>query len=55
MTINREVKVRGEAMRGGYSTSIDADNGFILNSLILGKLRKELESKMNLKTTKNQY
>ena len=27
-TINKEVKVRGEPMRGGYSISFDAENGF---------------------------
>ena len=39
-TINGEVTVRGGPMSGGYSTSIDAENGFILNSHILAKLRK---------------
>ena len=39
-TINTEVNVRGDPMRGGYSTSIDAENDFILNSHILVKLRK---------------
>ena len=37
--INREVIVRGGPMSGGYSTSIDAENDFILNSHILAKLR----------------
>ena len=49
-TINREVKVHGGPMRGGYSTSFDAENDFVLNSLILAELRKELKSKMSLKT-----
>ena len=49
-TINREVKVHGGPMRGGYSTSFDAENDFALNSLILAELRKELESKMRLET-----
>ena len=53
VTINREVKVRGGPMRGGYSTTIDAENDFILNSHILTKLRKELKNKMNLKTDCN--
>ena len=50
VTINREVKVKGGPMRGGCSTSIDAENDFILNSHILAKLRKELKSKINFKT-----
>ena len=37
-------------MRGGYSTSFDAENDFVLDSLILAELRKELKSKMSLKT-----
>ena len=32
VTINRVVKVRGGPMRGGYSTAINAENDFILNS-----------------------
>ena len=50
VTINREVKVRGGPMRGGYSTSFDAENDFVLNSHILAKLLKELKGKMRLKT-----
>ena len=37
-------------MRGRYSTSFDAENDFVLNSHILAELRKELKSKMRLKT-----
>ena len=37
---------------GGYSTYIDAENDFILNSNILTKLKKELKKK-NLKTDSN--
>ena len=37
-------------MRGGYSTSFDAEKDFFLNSNILAELRKELKSKMRLKT-----
>ena len=40
----------GGPMRGGYSTSFDAENDIVLNSLILAELRKELESKMRLET-----
>ena len=41
-------------MIGGYSTSFDAENGFVLNSHILAELRKELKSKMKLKTASTQ-
>ena len=37
-------------MRGGYSTSFDAENEFVINSHILAELRKELKSKMRLAT-----
>ena len=37
-------------MRGGYSTSLDGEKDFFLNSNILAELRKELKSKMRLKT-----
>ena len=40
VTINRDVKVSGSIIRGGYSNSIHADNNFILNSDTLSKLRK---------------
>ena len=52
-TINTEVIVRGGPMSAGYSTSIDAENHFILNSHILAKLRKEFKNKMNFKTDSN--
>ena len=50
VTINREVKVRGGPMRGGCSTSFDAENDFVLNSHILAELRKEFKNKMRLTT-----
>ena len=37
-------------MRGGCSSSFDTENDFLLNSHILAKLRKDLKSKMRLKT-----
>ena len=40
-------------MSGSYSTFIDAENGFILNSHILAKLTKEFKNKMNFKTDSN--
>ena len=49
-TIIREVIVRGGPMNGGYSTSIDTEDDFILNSHILVKLKKEFKNKMNFKT-----
>ena len=49
-TINKEVIVRDGPMRGGYSTSIDAENDLILNSHILAKLKKEFKNKINFKT-----
>ena len=52
-TINREVIVRDGPMRGGYSTSIDAENDLILNSHILAKLKKEFKNKINFKTDSN--
>ena len=40
-------------MNGGYSTSIDAEDDFILNSHILVKVKKEFKNKMNFKTDSN--
>ena len=53
VAISREVKVKGGPMRGGYSTSSDAENDFILNSHVLAKLRKELKNKMNFEADSN--
>ena len=50
VAINREVKVRKAPLRGGYCTGSHAWNDFIFNSHILAELRKELKSKMRLKT-----
>ena len=49
VTTNREVKVRRMPMRGGHSTSFDAESDFVLISHILAELRKELKSKIRLK------
>ena len=57
-TINREVIVRGGPVSAGYSTSIDTENDFILNSHILAKLKKNLKIKWILRLTqtwKNQH
>ena len=37
-------------MRGAYSTSFDSENDFVIDSHILAELRKQLKSKMRLKT-----
>ena len=47
--IKREVKVCGGLMRGGESTSFDAENDYVLNSHILAEPRKEFKSIMRLK------
>ena len=51
VTVNREVKVRGGPMRGGYSTSGEAVDDFVLNTHSLAKLRRALKNKMNIKTS----
>lgn len=51
VTINREVKVRGEPTREVFSTIFDLENVFIINSHILAELRKKLKNKMILGTT----
>ena len=51
VTINREVKVRGEPTREGFSTIFDLENVFVINSHILAELRKKLKNKMILGTT----
>ena len=45
-TINGEVNVRGVSKSGSYSTCIDAENNFILNSHILAKFEKKIKNKM---------
>ena len=45
-TINREVNVRGVSKSGSYSTCIDVENNFILNSHILAKFEKKFKNKM---------
>ena len=51
VTVNREVKVRGGPMRGGYSTSGEAVDDFVLNTHSIAKLRRALKNKMNIKTS----
>ena len=50
-TINREVKVRGGPMQGGYSTSLSAMNKFVKNTHHLAKLRAALRRKLNVLTS----
>ena len=44
-TVNREVKVLGGSMQGGYSTDLDAMNMFVKNSYLLAKLRSVLKKR----------
>ena len=48
------MKVRGGPVRGRCKISFDAENDFVLNSHILAELRKELKTKMRLKTASTQ-
>ena len=45
-TINREVKVRGGPMRGGYSTSVRATDNFIKMSHMMAAIRRKLKEKL---------
>ena len=47
-TINREVEVRGGPMRGGYSTSFEANDAFIKTSHLMAKIRGKLKEKLNV-------
>ena len=53
-TINREVNGKGSPIRGGYSTSIDAENDLILNSYILAdtNLENNFKTDSNFKESK---
>ena len=53
VTVNREVKIRSGLMRGGYSTSIETVDDFILNTHALAKLRRALKYRINVKTSSN--
>ena len=53
VTVNREVKVRGGPMRGGYSTSVEAVDDSILNTHAFEKLRRVLKNRVNGKTSTN--
>ena len=50
-TINREVKVRGGPMQGGYSTNLSAMNKFVKNIHLLPKLRAAMKNKLRVLTS----
>ena len=51
VTVNREVKVRGCPMQGGFSTSLKAEDAFVKTSHLMAKLRTALKDKLNVMTT----
>ena len=53
VTVNREVKNRDGPMRDSYKTSVEAIDGFILNTHAVAKLQRTLKNKMNVKTSTN--
>ena len=50
-TVNRDVKVRGGPMQGGYSTNLNATNTFIKTTHLMAKLRSALKKKLHLLTS----
>ena len=52
-TVNRDVKVRGGPMQGGYGTDVDAMNTFVKTTHLMAKLRSALKKKLHFhsKTT----
>ena len=50
-TINREVKVRGGPMQGGYSTDLTSMNRYVQNTHHLAKLRSAIKKKLNTLTS----
>ena len=50
-TINREVKVRGGPMRGGFSTSEDANDAFLKTSHVMAKIRSKLKERFAMLTS----
>ena len=53
VTVNREVKIRGGPLRGGYSTFVEAFDDFILNTYALAKLWRALKNRVNVKKSRN--
>ena len=50
-TINREVKVRGGPMRGGYSTFERTTDAFIKTSHLMAAIRRKLKEKLSYVTS----
>ena len=50
-TINREVKVRGGPMHGGYSTSLRANDTFVKTSHLMAEVRSALKEKLHVLTS----
>ena len=50
VTINREVKVRGGPLQGGYSTSLKAEDNFIKTSHLMARVRAALKEKLSIVT-----
>ena len=53
VTASREVKIPGGPVQDGYSTFVEAVDGFILNKHTLGKLWRALKKKVNVKASNN--
>lgn len=51
VTVNREVKVRGGPMQGGFSTSLKAEDAFIKTNHLMAKVRAALNEKFKIMTT----
>ncbi len=51
VTINREVKVRGGPMQGGFSTNERTTDAFIKTSRIIANIRGKLKEKLNVLTS----
>ena len=52
-TINREVKVRGGPMQGGFSTDVRTVDTFMKTSHIIADLRAKLKERLNVISTSN--
>ena len=48
VTINRDAKVRGGSMMGGYSTSDKKNDAFVKTSHIMAKSRSKLTEQVHL-------
>ena len=48
--VNREVNIRGDPKQGGYNTSVEAIDYFVLNTNALAKLRFLLMKRLRAKT-----